>query len=55
MPLRGKGNDITIKTEWTGSIYDSSFYFNPRFKKYREPKPKFPFWLTPKKRYVCAI
>ncbi|MGQ7944690.1 exo-beta-1,4-galactosidase [Flavobacterium sp. WC2509] len=54
MTTNGKGNDITIKTEWTGSIYDSSFYFNPRFKKYREPKPKFPFWLTPKKRYVGA-
>jgi hypothetical protein len=52
--LAGKGDDITLKTEWTGSIYDSSFYFNPRFKKYREPKPKFPFWLTPKKRYVGA-
>jgi len=54
MTSNGKGNDITIKTEWTGSIYDSSFYFNPRFRKYREPKPKFPFWLTPKKRYVGA-
>ncbi len=54
MTIRGKGDDITIKTQWTGSIYDSSFYFNPRFKKYREPKPKFPFWLTPKKRYVGA-
>src|SRR5438552_1121419 len=25
-----KGDDITLQTKWTGSIYDSSFYFNPR-------------------------
>lgn len=54
MTSNGKGNDITLNTQWTGSIYDSTFYFIPRFKKYREPKPKFPFWLTPKKRYVGA-
>ncbi|PHQ28149.1 exo-beta-1,4-galactosidase [Leeuwenhoekiella nanhaiensis] len=53
MLTNNKGNDITIKTQWTGSIYDSSFYFNPRFKKYQQPGDiKFPFWLTPKKEYV---
>ncbi|MCC4214219.1 sugar-binding domain-containing protein [Leeuwenhoekiella parthenopeia] len=55
MLTNNKGNDITIKTQWTGSIYDSSFYFNPRFKKYQQPGDvKFPFWLTPKKEYVGA-
>ncbi|PHR88193.1 MAG: beta-glucuronidase, partial [Leeuwenhoekiella sp.] len=55
MLTNNKGNDITIKTQWTGSIYDSSFYFNPRFKKYQQPGAvKFPFWLTPKKEYVGA-
>lgn len=50
-----KGNDITLKTQWTGSIYDSSFYFNPRLEKYRkEGNIKIPFWLTPKKHYVGA-
>ncbi|WP_069658987.1 exo-beta-1,4-galactosidase [Arcticibacter eurypsychrophilus] len=48
-----KGDDITLKTKWTGSIYDSSFYFNPRLAKYREPgNIKLPFWLTPAKHYV---
>ena len=28
-----KGNDITLKTKWTGSIYDSSWYYNPRMAK----------------------
>ena len=55
MLVRGKGNEITLETQWTGSIYDSSFYYNPRFKKYRQPgNVKFPFWLTPEKEYVGA-
>ncbi|WP_311950332.1 exo-beta-1,4-galactosidase [Mucilaginibacter terrae] len=48
-----KGDDITLKTKWTGSIYDSSFYFNPHLAKYRKPgNIKIPFWLTPAKHYV---
>lgn len=50
-----KGEDITLKTKWTGSIYDSSFYYNPRLQKYREPgNIKIPFWLTPAKHYTGA-
>jgi hypothetical protein len=50
-----KGDDITLKTKWTGSIYDSSYYFIPRLKKYREPgNIHIPFWLTPAKHYVGA-
>jgi len=53
MAENGKGNDITLKTKWTGSIYDSSYYFNPRLAKYRQPgKIKIPFWLTPAKHYT---
>lgn len=48
-----KGDAITLKTKWTGSIYDSSFYFNPRLGKYRQPgNIHIPFWLTPAKHYV---
>ncbi|WP_295769913.1 sugar-binding domain-containing protein [uncultured Mucilaginibacter sp.] len=48
-----KGDDITLKTRWTGSIYDSSFYFNPHLAKYRQPgNIHIPFWLTPAKHYV---
>jgi len=50
-----KGDDITLKTKWTGSIYDSSYYFNPRLEKFRQPgNIKIPFWLTPAKHYVGA-
>ncbi|MBC8052653.1 MAG: beta-glucuronidase [Sphingobacteriaceae bacterium] len=48
-----KGDDITLKTKWTGTIYDSSFYFNPAMAKYREPgNIHIPFWLSPAKHYV---
>lgn len=50
-----KGDAITLKTKWTGSIYDSSFYFTPRLEKYRQPgNIHIPFWLTPAKHYVGA-
>jgi hypothetical protein len=53
MLTNGKGDDVTVNTKWTGSIYDSSWYFNPRMEKYRQPgNLKFPFWLTPAKYYV---
>jgi hypothetical protein len=48
-----KGDDVTLQTKWTGSIYDSSFFFRPSLAKYRQPgNIKIPFWLTPNKHYV---
>jgi len=48
-----KGDDVTLHTQWTASIYDSSFFYNPRLEKYRDPDNlKLPFWLTPVKYYV---
>jgi len=48
-----KGDDITLKTKWTGSIYDSSYFYNPSLAKYRQANNiKIPFWLTPNKHYV---
>ena len=53
MLTNGKGNDVSVHTQWTGSLYDSSFYFNPYMEKYRqEGQMKFPFFLTPEKHYV---
>lgn len=50
-----KGDDVTLNTQWTASIYDSSFFDNPRLEKYRQPDNlKLPFWLTPVKYYVGA-
>lgn len=50
-----KGDNVTIDTQWTASIYDSTFFFNPRLEKFRNPDNlKLPFWLTPVKYYVGA-
>ena len=53
MLTNGKGNPVSVKTQWTGSLYDSSYYFNPYMEKYRhEGDMKFPFFLTPERHYV---
>lgn len=53
MPERMKGDDITVNTQWTGGLYDSSYYRNPFMEKYRvEGNVKVPFFLTPQKYYV---
>ena len=53
MVTRGKGDLVSVKTQWTGSLYDSSFYFNPYMEKYRiEGQMKFPFFLTPERHYT---
>lgn len=50
-----KGDEVTLKTKWTGSIYDSSYFFHPRLAKYRKADNlKIPFWLTPAKHYLGA-
>ena len=49
----GKGDPVTADTRWTGSTYDSSYYFNPWMEQYRrEGNIKFPFFLTPEKHFV---
>lgn len=53
MPEKRKGDPVTVHTRFTGSIYDSSYYFNPSMAKYRvEGNTKFPFFLTPERHYV---
>jgi hypothetical protein len=53
MPEKLKGDDVSVRTKWTGSLYDSSYYYNPFMEKYRmEGKVKLPFFLTPDKHYV---
>lgn len=48
-----KGYELSVDTKWTGSIYDSSWYFRPDMAKYRQKNNlKFPFWLTPNKHYI---
>lgn len=50
------GDEITVDTKWTGSLYDSSYYYNPYMARYREPgKMKFPFFLTPERHYIGKV
>ena len=45
-----KGDDISLTTKLTASIYDSSWYYNPYMEKFRQPgNIKVPFWLTQNK------
>ena len=53
MLTNGKGDPVSVSTKWTGSLYDSSYYFNPYMEKYRiQGKMKFPFFLTPERHYI---
>ena len=54
MPQRLKGDDISVNTRWVGSLYDSSYFYNPYMKQYRQPGKdmKLTFFLTPDKHYV---
>ena len=55
MLTNSKGDPVSVKTRWTGSLYDSSYYFNPYMEKYRQGgQMKFPFFLTPERHYVGA-
>ena len=50
-----KGDPVSINTQWTGSLYDSSFYFNPYMEKYRvEGQMKFPFFLLLPWKYIIG-
>jgi hypothetical protein len=47
------GEDVSVDTRWTGSLYDSSYYYNPYMAKFRtQENLKFPFFLTPNKHFV---
>lgn len=47
------GDEPSLDTQWTGSLYDSSYYHNPFMEPYRQKgNMKFPFFLTPNRHYV---
>ncbi|MGB7396063.1 MAG: sugar-binding domain-containing protein [Pricia sp.] len=54
MAENGMGNDITVDTHWTGSMWnDSLWYTSEKYKKYRQPgNVKISFWLSPDKVYT---
>lgn len=53
MAENGKGNDITVNSQWTGSIWDSTYFNDEKYARYRvEGNIKVPFWLQPIKHYI---
>ena len=53
MPERRKGDLPSVKTHWTASLYDSSYFYNPYMEKYRRQENfKIPFFLTPARHYI---
>ena len=55
MLTNDRGTPVSLETQWTGSLYDSSYFFNPYMERYRhEGSMKFPFFLTPERHYVGA-
>ena len=52
MAENGKGDEVTLKTNWTGVIVDKSYFTEKKYEKYRQPgNIKIPFWLKPVKYY----
>ena len=55
MAENGKGEEVTVSTDWTGNIVDRSYFTDKRYEKYRQPgNIKIPFWLKPVKFYKGA-
>jgi beta-galactosidase/beta-glucuronidase len=53
MAGNGKGDEVTLATDWVGNIVDSSYFHDEKFRKYRQPDNfKIPFWLKPVKHYM---
>lgn len=55
MTSNNLGEDISLSTDWTGGIVNSSYYHNEKYRKYRQKgNIKVPFWLQPLKYYKGA-
>ncbi len=55
MAENGKGKPITLQTQWTGQIVDSSWFTDQRYEPYRKAgNIKIPFWLQPERHYIGA-
>lgn len=53
MLTNGKGDPVNLQTQWTGSLFDKSFFEQDKFERYRkEDNFKVPFWLQPDKYYA---
>ena len=52
MAENGKGDEVSLKTDWTGEIVDKSYFTDKKYERYSQPgNIKIPFWLKPVKYY----
>ena len=52
---QGFGDEVSLKTPWTGLVVDRSFFTDERYARYREPgEVSVPFWLQPRRYYRGA-
>jgi hypothetical protein len=50
---QGFGDEVTVETKWTGTLYDQDWYKRPEYQEYTVPgNIKLPFWLQPERHYV---
>jgi len=55
MVENGKGEQITLNTEWTGGVRNPDWYEDPNYAPYHNPDNiRFPYWLQPEKKYTGA-
>lgn len=55
MAENGKGDEVTLKTKWTGGIQNPEWYKDPNYAPYYDPDNiRFPYWLQPVKKYTGA-
>jgi hypothetical protein len=55
MVENGKGDDITLETQWTGGVRNPDWFNDPNYSPYVDPNNvRFPFWLQPEKKYYGA-
>jgi len=52
----GIGNVVSVKTKWTGSMWNKDWYESDFYKKYRDPdNTKIVFWLSPNHHYTGKV
>jgi hypothetical protein len=55
LQAQGFGEEVSVATEWTSSIFDRSWFTEPRYERYRQPgNVKVLFWLQPDRHYQGA-
>jgi len=55
LAAQGIGDPPSVQTRWVGGIQKPNWHEEPALRKYAEPGNfKFPFWLTPERRYQGA-